>query len=80
MPDAIESDDEVTAPISVCLHRLTVPLEVGSDEGKWIHWCSTCGAVSSESNDVEQPKEPWFLPGELSEDDVMRINRAARGE
>ena len=78
---ATPDPDMATAPSTkACLHELIVPLRVDNEEGSWIHWCSTCGAISSESEDVSNPKGPWFFPGELSEMDVERINRAARGE
>ncbi len=68
-----------TAP-NACLHELIVPVQVDSEEGAWIHWCATCGGMSSESEDVTNPKGPWFFPGDLSTEDVERINRAARGD
>ena len=78
-PDAADAP-AITRPDCKGVHKLTVPLQVDSEEGAWIHWCSDCGGMSSETSDVENPKGPWFLPGELSEMDVERINRAARGE
>lgn len=58
-----------------CEHINVIPIEIV--DRAWIHWCPTCGAISSESNYVDQPREPWVLPGELSNDDVARIVRAA---
>lgn len=62
-----------------CSHNRTIPIEVatGTDERRWNHWCADCGAISQESNFVDQPREPWTLPGELEDADVSRINRAA---
>lgn len=82
MADTDETPDTAVTAAPNCkgVHKLTIPLQVDSEEGAWIHWCSTCGGISSESGDVRQPKEPWFLPGELSEEHVERINRAARGD
>lgn len=62
-----------------CKHTQAIPIELatGTEERKWNHWCATCGAMSQESNFADQPREPWVLPGELTEEHVDRITRAA---
>ncbi len=62
-----------------CQHDLAVPIAVEANDPAWVHWCATCGAVSAEGHDIEQPKSPWTLPGELTADDVARIYKAATG-
>lgn len=69
--------DETASP---CTHELLVPLQLYTEEESWIHWCSVCGSISSESGDVTSPKGPWFAPGDLTPEHIARINRAARGE
>ena len=59
-----------------CAHVNTIPWRLCDDT--WVHWCADCGAISSESADLDKPEGPWSSPGDFTAEDVAKIRNAAK--